>query len=214
MLPSQVHALVVCVNALLIVLGSDNEVLLKDRMYGTTALAGWTHAFSCGYFLYDFVVVLMHLPVDMKFLLHAVVCGLAYWYAQNPLFQYYTIRFLLFELSTPMLNIMSLAQILSWPKKWQTIVEKLFGACFVGCRLIYGLPMAIAFDRYLIDLFLQQQDPKTFSSNVPSSPMLAFCIFAISSMAGLNVVWFLLALFGKKPAAHMPDKEDAQRKSK
>ncbi|GBG26459.1 Transmembrane protein 56 [Hondaea fermentalgiana] len=206
------HAIVVCLNALTVALGKDNEVLSADRIYGSTELSRWTNAFACGYFLYDFFVVLFHLPIDLKFLLHAVVCGLAFWYAQAPLFQYYTTRFLLFELSTPFLNLKNCAHALDWPSSWKDIIDKLFSAAFVGCRLIYGLPMSFEFVAFLWDLLSKQRNPETHTVALPSPAMLTFCIFAITSMSGLNVVWTLLAAFGKNPTEHEVEDENDGKK--
>jgi len=195
---SLAHAVVACALSLLVIHGPDNEVLLADKIGASTPLSELTHAFSCGYFLIDILVVLHHKPVDLKFLVHGIVCGAAYWLAQAPLFQYYTIRFLLFELSTPWMNLRHLCDLFHAPKPLSALASLGLMVSFLGCRIAYGISLGYDFTTFLLGLVQTQADPRSRSDNVPAVEVLYFCVSAVVSMCSLNLLWLLLALFSSK----------------
>jgi len=183
---SQVHAVVCLFLVYYILLGADGVVLEGDKIFGATDLSMLVEGLSCGYFLYDVPVVLWSRPVDLKFLLHAIVCGGAYWLSQEPYFQYFTVRFLLYELSTPLLNLRTMLVVYSFGEKWVRLVSGLFGIVFVGCRIVYGLYLSCYFLYFLYG---------QLGLGLVDEGVLYFGLFAGGSMACLNVVWFLVTLF-------------------
>jgi hypothetical protein len=213
---SQVHALLSLTFAFLCIFGPDGEVLGADRVLASTPLSRAAHAFSCAYFFFDLLVVVHHEPLDLKFLLHAVVCGLAYWFAQAPVFQYYTVRFLLYELSTPLLNVKLWLQFVQGPKLLTGLADLGFKLAFVGCRLVYGVPLAVGFDLFLLQLVERARAGGAQAAKLPSLNVLYFSIFAVTSMAGLNVLWFLLGFCsgGAKPAVKAGQAGQAGKKAK
>lgn len=179
---------------------------MRTRSRNKTDLTAFTQAFSCSYFMFDLLVVLHHKPLDLKFLAHAIVCGSAYWLAQVPYFNYYTIRFLLFELSTPFLNIRNALVVADANETLKFISTVLFGLSFVGCRIVYGIPTAIDFVMYLLSLIEQQPEDL-------SVPVLYFSVFAISSMSLLNVVWFVMAAIAPPSSDTMAGHEKVTKRA-
>lgn len=174
------------------------------RRYGTTDVTLKLQTFSCGYFLYDFFVVIGQEEIDKKFLFHAIVCGAAYYLAQGPYFQYYTTRFLLFELSTPILNTRTFLIMTNANDSLVKLCGPLFGITFVCARLLYGIPLAYDFLGYLKELIDSEND------KYPSKSILYFSAFAVFSMTCLNIVWFLVTLFNPPKTDHLY-KEDEKK---
>ncbi|KAI8587114.1 TLC domain-containing protein [Geranomyces variabilis] len=84
----------------------SNETLLKDKIGGYDAYAGEVYAVACGYFLWDSVVCLMNIKqFGIGFALHGVSCLGVFLLSFRPFLMYYGAAFLMFELSTPFLNI-------------------------------------------------------------------------------------------------------------
>jgi len=195
-LPSDVHAVMVCASALWLMNTNAGAALEYDKIRGTNELAMVTCGISCGYFLYDFFLVMRHTHIDVKFLVHAIVCGLAFWFSMEPAFQYFTVRFLLFELSTPLLHLTSLCRIFRAPKNVTDMCWNVFGVAFAGCRILYGIPLGIQFFCFVLDVV----DRKKIEvgneelQNLPSDNVLYFAGFAVLSMTGLNLFWFMSGL--------------------
>ncbi|KAA1469208.1 DUF887-domain-containing protein [Dentipellis sp. KUC8613] len=75
-----------------------------DRAFAWDAQAGGLYAIAAGYFLWDTVESLVHYE-DPGFIVHGVACLGIYTLAFRPFLGYYGARFLLWEMSTPFLNI-------------------------------------------------------------------------------------------------------------
>ncbi len=208
---SQFHAVFSCSLALYCIHGAPKGKLESDRVYGHDAMSDMLCAFSAAYFFYDLFVVLSHLPLDYKFLLHAIVCGAAYWLTQAPFFQYYTVRFLLYELSTPLLNVNIFLQLMKSKGKWVDLTQKLFGASFIGCRVLYGIPLSYDFASFCWSLIEKQKEDPAGQDSINVN-VLYFSIFATVSMSSLNVIWVLLALFTSPEDTMKGDTLKAQRK--
>ncbi|KAH9224637.1 TLC domain-containing protein [Leptodontidium sp. 2 PMI_412] len=88
---------------------SDNErrnMNLEERMWGYTGAAALVQALATGYFLFDLVVMVRYLDVfGLGMLAHALSCLITYTLGFRPIFNYYGCVFMLYELSTPFLNI-------------------------------------------------------------------------------------------------------------
>lgn len=105
---SMVQSCTICVLALF-VMAVDKEragMDLEGRMWGYTGAAGLVQALATGYFLFDTVVMLRYLDVfGVGMLVHGVSCLVTYTLGFRPIFNYYGCVFMLYELSTPFLNI-------------------------------------------------------------------------------------------------------------
>ncbi|CAB4425192.1 unnamed protein product [Rhizophagus irregularis] len=98
------------VHCLLIVLLSIpifwDEELIKDKVFGYDNYAGNVYSIACGYFLWDALVSLYHVrEFGIGFVLHGTCCFGVFLFAYRPFLNYYGAVFLMFEISTPFLNI-------------------------------------------------------------------------------------------------------------
>ncbi|KAI9805084.1 MAG: hypothetical protein M1825_000918 [Sarcosagium campestre] len=78
----------------------------KGRIWGYTGAQGMVQGFAAGYFLWDVVVSTMHLNIlGVGSLAHAVSALIVTCLGFRPFANYYGMNFILYELSTPFLNI-------------------------------------------------------------------------------------------------------------
>ncbi|CAG8956781.1 hypothetical protein HYFRA_00011170 [Hymenoscyphus fraxineus] len=79
---------------------------LEERMWGYTGAAGLVQALATGYFLFDLTIMIRYLDVfGVSMLTHALSCLVTYTLGFRPIFNYYGCVFMLYELSTPFLNM-------------------------------------------------------------------------------------------------------------
>ncbi len=79
---------------------------LEERIWGYTGAAGLVQALATGYFLFDLVVMMRFLDVfGLGMLAHGLSCFVTYLIGFRPIANYYSCVFMLYELSTPFLNI-------------------------------------------------------------------------------------------------------------
>ncbi|PWN24578.1 hypothetical protein BDZ90DRAFT_247354 [Jaminaea rosea] len=84
-------------------LKGSSHPLAQNRTYGYTKEAGNVYAVTLGYFIWDLVVsALFDGPA---FIAHGAVAMMAFTFVYHPIFMYDGFGFLLWELSTPFLNI-------------------------------------------------------------------------------------------------------------
>ncbi|TFY63611.1 hypothetical protein EVG20_g6249 [Dentipellis fragilis] len=123
----------------------DSPVLDADRAFAWDAEAGGLYAIAAGYFLWDTVESLVHYE-DAGFIVHGVACLGIYTLAFRPFLGYYGARFLLWEMSTPFLNI---HWFLDKTGRTGTTLQLVNGIAllgtFAGVRLIYGGLMSYHF---------------------------------------------------------------------
>lgn len=83
-----------------------DETLNSDRLFGYTPVSGDLMAVAIGYFFWDVYVCLRYLHIfGLGFLAHAISCFMVFLFSMRPFLIYFGIRVLLWELSTPFLNI-------------------------------------------------------------------------------------------------------------
>jgi hypothetical protein len=146
-----------------------------DHMYGHSDSAMVLFASSGGYFAWELLTTLSSKnKVEWPFVLHAVVGTLCYMFAQYPYLHYYGVRFLLFELSTPFLNMMRLLP-------GSLYMPKLFVYTFVACRILYGVPLSYFFWQESIELLRSGTQHSAF--------VVVFCLLANIALNFLNFFW-------------------------
>ncbi|TPX45269.1 hypothetical protein SeMB42_g04075 [Synchytrium endobioticum] len=100
---SSVHAALVCYAACNML--GDPE-LARDKVFGYTDYACWTTCVACGYFIWDTLISAYLIDVyGPSFLIHGFLCLMVFVFAFKPFLMYFAAPFLLFELSTPFLNV-------------------------------------------------------------------------------------------------------------
>lgn len=123
---SMVQSCAICVLALWTIAVDKERANMdfEERMWGYTGAAALVQALATGYFLFDLVVMVRYLDVfGLGMLAHASSCLVTYtlgfvrsisgyvyfafanFIMQRPIFNYYGCVFMLYELSTPFLNI-------------------------------------------------------------------------------------------------------------
>ncbi|KAH8995490.1 DUF887-domain-containing protein [Lactarius akahatsu] len=154
--------------------------LAADRAFGWDPRVGMLFAVTSGYFLWDSVVCLVHFE-GFGFMLHGVGCLLVYLNAFRPSFAYYGPRFLLWELSTPFLNIhWMLDKTGQTGSPLQFVNGLILISTFAGARLVYGSIMSYQFYQTLIEV-----------RDGLSSAILAGYACGGVLLNGLNVFWFM-----------------------
>mmetsp|Transcript_10338 Transcript_10338/g.11876 ORF Transcript_10338/g.11876 Transcript_10338/m.11876 type:complete len:267 (+) Transcript_10338:220-1020(+) len=124
----------------------EDSFLEQNVFYQNSENTRALFALSAGYFIWDVIIVFRTSPFDYKFFFHGIVCLTIYWVNQRPFLHYYGFRFLLFELSTPFLNLRKYVALLRGedhalvkPLSW------LFGISFLVVRILWGIPLMYRF---------------------------------------------------------------------
>ncbi|KAF2436466.1 DUF887-domain-containing protein [Tothia fuscella] len=112
----------------------------KERLWGYNGAAGMVQGFAAGYFLWDVVVSSLHLDVmGLSSLIHAVSALGVTCIGFRPFANYYGLNFVLYELSTPFLNIhWFLDKFGKTGSKAQLYNGILLLLSFGGSRLVWG----------------------------------------------------------------------------
>ncbi|KAK4187999.1 TRAM, LAG1 and CLN8 domain-protein [Podospora australis] len=112
----------------------------EQRVWGYTGASGMIQALACGYFVWDLGITLLNLDIfGLGLLAHAVSALTVYSFGFRPYLNYYSSIFILYELSTPFLNIHwffdKLNMTGSKPQLYNGIALL---ATFFCCRLVWG----------------------------------------------------------------------------
>jgi len=112
----------------------------EERVWGYTGAAAMVQALAAGYFLWDLIVTGLNLDVfGLGTLAHAVAALLVYTLGFRPFVNYYGCVFILWELSTPFLNIhwfLDKVDMTGSTAQLYNGIVLLFS--FFACRLVYG----------------------------------------------------------------------------
>ncbi|RMD43206.1 hypothetical protein DV735_g1896, partial [Chaetothyriales sp. CBS 134920] len=77
-----------------------------ERVYGYTGACGLIQALACGYFIWDLIVSTRHIKIfGIGIWFHAISALFVFSFGFRPLVNYYAPVFILYELSTPFLNV-------------------------------------------------------------------------------------------------------------
>ncbi|AEO65413.1 uncharacterized protein THITE_2112374 [Thermothielavioides terrestris NRRL 8126] len=83
-----------------------NAMDYEQRVWGYTGACGLVQALAAGYFVWDLGITLLNLDIfGLGLLAHAVSALAVYTFGFRPYLNYYSPTFILYELSTPFLNI-------------------------------------------------------------------------------------------------------------
>ncbi|KAF4986822.1 hypothetical protein FDECE_15755 [Fusarium decemcellulare] len=112
----------------------------EERIWGYTGAAGFIQALAAGYFLWDLVVTSFNLDVfGLGTLAHAVAALLVYSLGFRPFLNYYACVFILWELSTPFLNVhWFMDKVGMTGTRTQLYNGLMLLFTFFSCRLVYG----------------------------------------------------------------------------
>ncbi|GBG30464.1 Transmembrane protein 56 [Hondaea fermentalgiana] len=181
MVLSFVHSVTVSCLCSSLVLFPDESIEI-DRAYGRSERAMLAFSISCGFFLYDTKNCFKSTGPQWPYIFHHVACFFCYNFVQYPFLQYYAVRFLLFELSTPFMNIRSLMLLLG--RKGTPLfqaIERSFALSFLIVRILMGVPLSLFafYDAYVL----------YESGKQHSTPVMAYFCFANAGLNALNLFW-------------------------
>ncbi|KAJ5477149.1 hypothetical protein N7539_007293 [Penicillium diatomitis] len=129
--------------AALWVMYSDEErqsMSSGERIYGYTGACGMIQALAVGYFIYDLIVSVQHLKMfGIGMLFHAVSALWVFSLGFRPFLNYYAPVFILYELSSPFLNIhWFLDKVNMTGSRAQWYNGMMLLGVFFCCRLVWG----------------------------------------------------------------------------
>ncbi|XXG99097.1 AMP deaminase [Hypoxylon texense] len=112
----------------------------QERIWGYTGGAAMIQAFAAGYFLYDLIITASHPNIfGLGMLAHAVSALLVYSFGFRPFVNYYSTNFILWELSSPFLNIHWFFDKLGMTGSRAQLYNGLMLIfTFFSCRLVWG----------------------------------------------------------------------------
>lgn len=193
------------INALAIwVIWADDErraMSWEERVWGYTGASAMVQAMAAGYFVWDLFVTSFNLDVfGLGTLAHAVAALLVYSLGFRPLVNYYGCVFILWELSTPFLNIhWFMDKVGMTGSRAQLYNGVLLLATFGICRLVVG-----TWQSYLVmkDLLLAVNASPTsekeglatmmYADAHTTAPWWAAGAYLLSNLTlnGLNFYWY------------------------
>ncbi|KAF6787075.1 TLC domain-containing protein [Colletotrichum sojae] len=191
-----------------------NEMDWQARIWGYTGAAGMIQALAAGYFLWDLVVTSCNMDVfGIGTLAHAISALFVYSLGFRPFLNYYGCTFILWELSTPFLNIHWFFDKLGMTgSRAQLYNGLLLLFTFFSCRLIYGTYQSVKVftDIYAaINVHPVLPAPRdidddmrvltgvmrfaTTRSTVPTWLAVTYLVSNIT-LNGLNFYWFIMMI--------------------
>lgn len=163
-----------------------DKVLAADRVYSYTPYAGFITAMALGYFAWDIFICTKYIGMfGMGFLIHGVSAFFVFLQSTRPLLMFYSPHFLLFELSTPFLNVNWFASHLpdgTIPFWVQKINGIFLLSTFFSVRIVWGFFQAyrVGYDVFVLT-FADRSYPLWAAIGVLSSNL---------ALDFLNVFWF------------------------
>ncbi|CAG8007262.1 unnamed protein product [Penicillium salamii] len=111
-----------------------------ERVFGYTGTCGLIQALAVGYFIYDMIVSVIYVRMfGIGMLFHAVSALWVFSLGFRPFLNYYAPTFILYELSSPFLNIhwfLDKVNMTGSRAQWYNGMALL--GSFFGCRLVWG----------------------------------------------------------------------------
>jgi hypothetical protein len=189
---SLVHAVIAFQGAFrALAFSGKEEPWIRNRVGGHGAFPLWYNAFSTGYFIYDSAVLLWNwkpTKENYQFLAHHLICAFLYGYTARPWLVYYGMAFLIWELSTPFLNLRwILIQYEQVTSPLFHFSEAAFAITFFVARILWGLYISLYCWSDMIKMFNQGRTHGI--SDWIYLPIFTLLLNIV--MNGLNIVWFM-----------------------
>ncbi|KAI9636404.1 DUF887-domain-containing protein [Dioszegia hungarica] len=175
---STVHAVIAIPCA---IYALSSKTLQADPVFGYDRDVGHILAISAGYFLWDTIDSCLNSSAG--FVLHGAACLVVYLCAFRPFLAGYGAPFLLWELSTPILNLYWFMDKLGTGRLHPEVINitgAIFAFTFFGARICYGGYTSLSVFR---DLWLERDQLNSFLT-------LNICAGCLA-LNGLNWMWFI-----------------------
>lgn len=159
--------------------------LAHDRLFGYSPYNGFVATLALGYFIWDSYISAVYVNYfGIGFLIHGLVSACVFFSGlTQPFIYYYCPIFLLFEVSTPFLNLRWFSR--QFPKilseKYQLVNNTALVIVFFLSRIVFGWYQAYAL---FTDFYLSYDDPR-FNGYVAGGIFFGNTILNI-----LNIYWF------------------------
>ncbi|KAH8695403.1 TLC domain-containing protein [Talaromyces proteolyticus] len=116
------------------------EMTVYERIHGYTGALGLVQALAAGYFLYDIIVSIVHIKLfGLGMVFHGLSAFCVYILGFRPFVNFYAPTFILYELSSPFLNIhWFLDKLKMTGSKLQWYNGMTLLVVFFSCRLVWG----------------------------------------------------------------------------
>ncbi|KAK3714271.1 hypothetical protein LTR37_007857 [Vermiconidia calcicola] len=153
------------------------------RFFGYYGLGGLCQSFALGYFLWDFCVCSTHVEIfGWGMVAHAVCAMTVFALGYRPFIYFSAPVFLLYELSSPFLNIHWFCDKLNLTGSiYQAINGAFLVGTFFGCRIVWGLYSSFYTFR---DMWWLIQDGHTsYNQRVPSGKLSTLSISELQRIA-------------------------------
>jgi len=181
------------------------EELDRDRAFGWHPQTGRMCAMACGYFFWDIIEVL-YSDAGISFLIHGLACFCIFGMGFRPFIHYYGVRSLLWEASTPFLNI-------HW---WLDKTDRTGSLA----QMINGILLLITFffSRIVYGSWITWNFWQTLYAVREQFSTIALLIYVVGngSLNVLNWIWLskmITALLKRFDGGDKPDKARSNRKS-
>ncbi|KAH9883724.1 TLC domain-containing protein [Xylariomycetidae sp. FL2044] len=218
---SLVQSITINALALWVILVDDERRNMdwQERIWGYTGAAAMIQALAAGYFLWDLIVTAANLHVfGLGMLAHAVSALLVYSFGFRPFVNYYSCNFILWELSSPFLNIHWFFDKLGMTgSRAQLYNGLMLIATFFSCRLVWGTYQSFMVARDLwaglgarptVPPALALDDPKMatfperyahtmqYASETSAAPLWLAAVYVGSNLTlnSLNFYWFFMMI--------------------
>jgi hypothetical protein len=117
-----------------------NRMNIDERVHGYTGADGLVQALATGYFIYDIIVSTLYIKLfGIGMLFHAISALCVFSLGFRPFVNYYAPTFILYELSSPFLNIhWFLDKVNMTGSNLQWYNGMMLLVAFFSCRLVWG----------------------------------------------------------------------------
>ncbi|KAL8797984.1 MAG: hypothetical protein Q9182_007061 [Xanthomendoza sp. 2 TL-2023] len=182
----------------------------RERVWGYTGAGGMVQGFAAGYFAWDLLASIQDVDVHgWGALAHAASALTVSMMGFRPFVNYYGLNFILYELSTPFLNIhWWLDKIGMTGSKLQLINGVALLTTFGSSRLVWGTYQNF---RMYQDIWRAIQYPEELP--VPSWLAVAY-LASTTALSVLNFFWFGRMIQTVAKRFEKPSKDQKDRKSK
>ncbi|KAG8165111.1 hypothetical protein KVR01_005386 [Diaporthe batatas] len=184
----------------------------QQRIWGYTGASGMIQSLVAGYFVWDFIITICFVDVfGIGVLVHATSALLVYSFGYRPFLNYYANVFILYELSTPFLNIHWFFDKMGMTgSKAQLYNGIILLVTFFSARLIWGVGQSFVvwYDMYRAlftapntefmsvtpadETLPGTEDIMMYAKEAGPLPYWLVAIYLVSNLAltTLNFIWF------------------------
>lgn len=162
----------------------NHPALIDDRVFGYVPYSGFLTTLALGYFIWDTIISLVYVQYfGVGFLFHGIISAFVFFVGLSPFISFYAPVFILFEISTPFLNLRWFG--LKFPnlfsETFNLINNAILISIFFFIRIGYGWYSAILLFK---DFYEVYDDPRFSKFNG------AVMFFGYLGLSVLNLYWF------------------------